>query len=74
MHYRHSVTFSSTGLLVGNPVDRTMFSVSGAMLDNSGSTTMVMDDIGNKLEIVRQFDFDHHRMTQSVIVKLADET
>jgi magnesium-transporting ATPase (P-type) len=69
----HAVSFSSTGLLVGNPVDRTMFTVSGATLDTSVGTTVVTDSNGKRLEVVKHFDFDHHRMTQSVIVKLLDE-
>jgi magnesium-transporting ATPase (P-type) len=70
----HCVSFSSSGLLIGNPVDRTMFTVSGATLDGGvGRTTVITDSEGNKLEVVRHFDFDHHRMTQSVIVKLLGE-
>jgi magnesium-transporting ATPase (P-type) len=69
----HSVAFASNGLLIGNPVDCTMFTVSGATLDSSGGKTVITDTNGNKLEVVRHFDFDHHRMSQSVIVKHPNE-
>jgi magnesium-transporting ATPase (P-type) len=69
----HSVTFASSGLLVGNPVDCTMFKASGATLVDSGGATVVTDSNGNKLEVVRHFDFDHHRMSQSVVVKHPSE-
>jgi magnesium-transporting ATPase (P-type) len=69
----HAATLSSAGLLVGNPVDSAMFTASGATSDASRGTSVITDCNGNKLEVVRHYDFDHHRMTQSVIVKLSEE-
>lgn len=69
----HSVARSSQGALVGNPVDREMFVASGARFeDAAGAATVVTDSNGKKIEVVRHFDFDHHRMTQSVLAKLPD--
>jgi magnesium-transporting ATPase (P-type) len=66
----HSLVVSqSAGELIGNPVDRTMFAASGARLRNG---TTIVDANGNQLEILRHFDFDHHRMTLSTIVKTED--
>jgi len=68
----HSLTKSQSGEYIGNPVDRTMFAAIGAdVIPASGQTNVVTvkESTGNRAEIVRHFDFDHHRMTQSVIVK-----
>ncbi|CAB9522557.1 Probable cation-transporting ATPase 13A4 [Seminavis robusta] len=71
----HSVARTKGGQLIGNPVDKTMFLSSGASFrEGEGSSPVIMDKTGGELEIVRHFDFDHHRMTQSVIVKLPDGT
>ena len=71
----HTITLSKkTGDLIGNPVDRTMFAASEASFvdRDSGSEVLIEGADGLTTSIVRQFDFDHHRMTQSVICKLAD--
>lgn len=70
----HSLTQSKSGYIVGNPVDVTMFGASGARLASSegatGSPPSIVDATGKTLEVVRVFEFDHHRMTQAVLVKL----
>lgn len=69
----HSLTRFESGVTVGNPVDRAMFEASGAsFVDAKGSHLVVKDCKGNRLEVVKHFDFDHHRMTQSAIVKTSD--
>jgi magnesium-transporting ATPase (P-type) len=69
----HNLTKSQTGMLVGNPVDITMFSASGATSFNSkDNATVITDRSHQKVKIVRNFDFDQFRMTQAVIVELAD--
>jgi magnesium-transporting ATPase (P-type) len=70
----HSLTQSSDGRLIGNPVDQNMLQASGASLLPSRGNVLVVDSKGNQLEVVRHFDFDHVRMTQSVVVKLPDNT
>ena len=70
----HSLTPSKlTGKFVGNPVDRVMFEASGANIDKRNAEN-ITDAHGKKVLVVKRFDFDHHRMTQSVIVKTEDET
>jgi predicted P-type ATPase len=73
----HSLTRSAGGDLIGNPVDRTMFDASGASLAGNaaaGPIVAITDAKGNRAEILKHFDFDHHRMTQSVVVKTANGT
>jgi magnesium-transporting ATPase (P-type) len=66
----HSLTRSANGNLIGSPVDRTMFAASGADFRRIKDSSVVITDAkGNAAEILKHFDFDHHRMTQSVIVK-----
>lgn len=70
----HSLTPSQlTEMLIGNPVDRVMFEASGANIDKRNAEN-ITDAHGKKVLVVKRFDFDHHRMTQSVIVKTEDET
>jgi cation-transporting ATPase 13A3/4/5 len=59
-----------SGELVGNPVDCVMFEASGAKM----AAQAITDGNGNKLDVVKHFDFDHHRMTQSVIVRNPDNS
>lgn len=66
----HTLTRSKQGHLVGNPVDRVMFEASGATMIGLD----VVDMKGLKMTILKQFDFDHHSMTQSTVVKLSDGT
>jgi cation-transporting ATPase 13A3/4/5 len=71
----HGLTRSQqTGDLIGNPVDRTMFEASGAAIlsDVQGSSKTIVDRYGTTVEVVKYFDFDHHRMSQSVIAKRPD--
>lgn len=68
----HSLVRSKAGVLIGNPVDKAMFTQSSAKFVGDGKDTVIFDSNENKLEIVRRFDFDHHRMTQSVIVKMSN--
>ena len=71
----HSLTPSSDGRLIGNPVDHAMFCASGASLVSSSlqTGTIVRDKSGEQLAIVRHFEFDHHRMTQSVVVQVGSD-
>lgn len=72
----HSLTISNTGTLIGNPVDQAMFASSGAkLIEASGVTASISSNNGNDLyKVIRRFDFDHNRMTQSVIVKQVNGT
>ncbi|KAL3912222.1 MAG: hypothetical protein SGILL_006969, partial [Bacillariaceae sp.] len=62
----HSLTkLEESGELIGNPVDRVMFEASGGELLQDS----IKDKNGNELKVVRHCDFDHSRMTQSVVVQ-----
>jgi cation-transporting ATPase 13A3/4/5 len=70
----HTLSVTQTGILAGHPVDREMFEQSGAISNStSGPLVNITDKLGQAATIVRHFDFDHHRMTQSVIVKKASD-
>ena len=68
----HSLTPSSDGRLIGNPVDHAMFCASGACLISSSlqTGTVIQVKSRERLATVRHFEFDHHRMTQSVVVQV----
>lgn len=65
----HNLTTDSKGVLIGNSVDINMFSETMALMSADGSSIELKG--GSKVEVLRKFDFDHHRMTQSVIVEYA---
>jgi len=64
----HTLIKSKSGAFAGNPVDKTMFEASGANLDG----VEVTSKNGQSFTILKQFDFDHHSMTQSTIIKTAE--
>jgi magnesium-transporting ATPase (P-type) len=66
----HHLTQSMKGELIGNPVDRTMFYASGATLVSAGAVDRIVDGNGKFVDILKHFDFDHHRMTQSELYYL----
>jgi magnesium-transporting ATPase (P-type) len=74
----HSLALSKTGALIGNPVDCVMFHASGARLTITAtdagvdSKATIHSSNGETYTVLRRFDFDHNRMTQSVIVRLAN--
>jgi magnesium-transporting ATPase (P-type) len=61
------------GALIGNPVDETMFKASGGTVDANDSSIFI-DRNGTRVQVVRHFDFDFHRMTQSVVLKRSDDS
>jgi magnesium-transporting ATPase (P-type) len=67
----HSLTMTQDGRVIGTPVDRTMFSVSGGTIE---ADTSITTEKGERLVVVRHFDFDHHRMSQSVVLEYPDGT
>jgi cation-transporting ATPase 13A3/4/5 len=64
----HSLTVTADGRVIGNPVDMTMFNASGGTMDVSDAS-VITDRNSTRVRVVRHFDFDFHRMTQSVIVR-----
>mmetsp|Transcript_3397 Transcript_3397/g.6381 ORF Transcript_3397/g.6381 Transcript_3397/m.6381 type:complete len:1061 (+) Transcript_3397:4305-7487(+) len=71
----HNLKLSSKGLLVGNNVDHNMFVATGTDLSQSsdGSVSLTLND-GTCVTVLKRFEFDHHRMTQSAIVQRSDGT
>jgi predicted P-type ATPase len=74
----HSLTPNSNGDMIGNPVDRVIFATSKARMDYNpsssanGGSMKITDATGKTVYLVKHFDFDHHRMTQSVIIRHED--
>ena len=69
----HCLSQSSQGKLLGNEVDRKMFEASGAIMTKvEGTCVFITNANGNELKVLKRYEFDHHRMTQSVIVKTYD--
>jgi magnesium-transporting ATPase (P-type) len=68
----HSLTMTQDGRVVGTPMDRTMFSVSSGKMEANGS--IITTETGEQFTVVRHFDFDHHRMSQSVVLMCSDGT
>lgn len=68
----HGLTPSKkSDVLIGNPVDRVMFEASGASFEHKNAES-ITDANGKKVLVLKKFDFDRLRMTQSVIVKTED--
>ncbi|ETP11523.1 hypothetical protein F441_12937 [Phytophthora nicotianae CJ01A1] len=65
----HSVG-SLDGKLVGNEVEVRMFEATGwKLLEREGAQPVVKSPTGDEFEFIKRFDFDHHRMSMSVVVR-----
>jgi len=69
----HTLSQTSSGDLVGNTVDKMMFTAVNASLDLGEKNKWTIKLGTATLEVLKRFEFDHHRMTQSVIVKNQDD-
>jgi predicted P-type ATPase len=71
----HTLTVTSGGDLVGTQVDKASFLSSGAILEPSSSaeTACVVSFQDDKYAVVRQFEFDNHQQTQSVVIKTQND-
>jgi magnesium-transporting ATPase (P-type) len=67
----HSLTMAQDGSVIGTPLDRSMFAVSGGKI---GPDASIITDKGEQFTVVRHFDFDHQRMSQSVVLEYPDGT
>ena len=65
------VSTSNAGMLIGNQVDINMFEATDAILSQSeeDKTIRVTLNSGSTYILLKRFDFDHHRMTMSVIIQ-----
>ena len=70
-HSVKKINMNGTPTLIGNALDRKMFESTGFSLEmgKGDSPDVVTDDSGTRLAILRQFDFDSKRKTQTVIVR-----
>ncbi|KAG7380586.1 hypothetical protein PHYPSEUDO_007026 [Phytophthora pseudosyringae] len=65
----HSVG-SLDGHLVGNEVEVRIFEATGwKLVEREGSQPVVKSPTGDELEFVKRLDFDHHRMSMSVVIR-----
>lgn len=66
----HTLSADGNGELIGPAVDRMAFSTihSASLLDES---SIRLDD--DTIHYLKRFEFDHHRMTQSVIIQHGNE-
>jgi len=66
----HTLTKSRDGSLLGNSVDCIMFQATDATFEQvEGKPMKVTDSGGQQITVIKRFEFDYHRMTQSVLVK-----
>jgi magnesium-transporting ATPase (P-type) len=73
LSFCHHLTQLSRGDIIGNPIDRTIFAASGAQLVSlAGTVNRIVDSNGKFIDVLKHFDFYHHRMTQSAFAKPAD--
>jgi cation-transporting ATPase 13A3/4/5 len=74
----HTLVQANNGTLVGNSLDRIMFEAAGAKMTASTSeqpetkNILVTKADGEVITVLKRFDFDHERMTQSVIAQTQD--
>lgn len=66
----HGLNYTSQGLLVGNHVDKNMFqAVEGIIEQNTDDNSICIKVDGKTYSVLKRFEFDHHRMTMSVIIQ-----
>jgi cation-transporting ATPase 13A3/4/5 len=68
----HTLVATSDGTLVGNNLDKIMFEASGAKMESPDlgkCNLLVTKENGEIYNVLKRFDFDHERMTQSVLVQ-----
>jgi cation-transporting ATPase 13A3/4/5 len=66
----NTLSLSNDGSVIGNTVDKIMFQASGSTLSYRNNSISVKERSGRTVSVVKRYEFDHHRMTQSVIVDL----
>jgi predicted P-type ATPase len=65
----HTLSATSDGELMGTHVDKAMFEATGAQLVQEQCELPLIVYSSNKYTILKHFEFDNHRMTQSVILQ-----
>ena len=68
----HTLTKSRDNKLLGNAVDSIMFMSTGATFEQvEGKQMKITDTSSQQIALIKRFEFDYHRMTQSVLVRTA---
>jgi cation-transporting ATPase 13A1 len=65
----HSLSTTSSGEILGNQIDQVSFEAAGAVLDHKIGEGTRVDFDKKRYTILKDFAFDNHRATQSVIVE-----
>jgi len=69
----HTLVVTCEGILIGNNLDKIMFEATGAKMESPSDVEqdiiLVTKFDGEIFTVIKRFDFDHERMTQSVIVQ-----
>jgi len=65
----HTLSKLDDGSLIGAAVDVIMFEATHWSLSQTDQGNIVTSPAGKLLQVLRRFDFDHHSMTSSVVVK-----
>ena len=68
----HTITVTKTGEMLGNQVDLVAFKASEAMFDETADIKPRIFFLGEWYTVLKRFEFDTHRATQSVIVAKED--
>jgi len=72
----HTLAHTSTGELIGNAVDQMMFAASKSKMEQTpgdNKTLTINTESGATFWVIRRFEFDHTRMTQTVIVRTKEK-
>ena len=72
MAVSHTLHKTSDGELIGNDVDKVSFSYTGSELVRMDGAPTQINFRGGSYTILKQYEFDSHRQTQSVIVQDTD--
>jgi predicted P-type ATPase len=70
----HTLTTMSSGELVGNQVDKVSFESTGAVLEHEKGQPARISFLGKQYRVLKQYEFDCHRQSQSVVVEDGDGT
>lgn len=70
----HSLKTTTAGDLIGNAVDKASFKSSMGILKFEKGKQVVIEHDGKTYTILKQFEFDNHRQTQSCIIQSEDGT
>jgi len=68
----NTLILSCHGSLIGNAVDKIMFQAIGATLLQDEGKLTVTECSGQILTVLKRYEFDHQRMTQSAVVQFPE--